>query len=612
VLFRLDGSRMASTGTLRTQGQRKEMSHGVFSPCLPCKENPDRAPLWQIKAIEIIHDEVGQDLHYKDATMEFFGIPVFYSPRFSHPDPTAKRRDGLLIPRAGYNSDLGAVFSLPYYWAFGVDRDLVVEPFLFSNDGALIQGQYRQRFGKGEIDITASGGYLRRPDDSGRDEETFRGHVKALGRWDLNETWRSGFDLYRTTDRTYMRRYSLGNDDVLTSRAYAEGFMGRSYAIASSYGFQDLRADTPSGRTPQVLPLIEYHYMGEPARHGAYWTMDSSLMGLYRDQGQDSRRLSVITGWNLPYNSPGGHHYMLQATVQTDGYYYTSLEDPNVAGSSYDGTSGRFFPQLSLLWRYPLVRDDERWRHVIEPMAQVVISPNGSNSVRIPNEDSRSFEFDDTNLFRRNRFTGVDKVSSGTRVDYGINLSTFRRAGGSVRAFVGQSYRTRADSTYAQGSGLEDNFSDFVGRLVVSPGSFLDFVYRWRVDHENYTLRRSEVGTHFGPPRFRVGLDYIRLENSAQTGTDGRDQMSARLNTRIGDNWGLGIGTLRDLSEGGRTRLAGVSLSYNDECLIFSVDYSRRFVKDQDFDPGDTIFFRLVFKYLGELENRQGAGRRSS
>ena len=135
-----DGSRLAANRARRTADQRKIMDRGVFSPCNLCKEDPSRAPLWQIKAVKVVHDEVAKDIIYNDATLEMFGVPVLYTPYMRHPDPTVDRRSGLLAPTIGYSGDLGAIFGQPYYYAFDPSRDVTIEPMIFSSEGTVLRG----------------------------------------------------------------------------------------------------------------------------------------------------------------------------------------------------------------------------------------------------------------------------------------------------------------------------------------------------------------------------------------------------------------------------------------------------------------------------------------
>src|SRR3546814_15774824 len=107
---------------------------------------------------------------------------------------------------------------------------------------------------------------------------------------------------------------------------------------------------------------------------------------------------------------------------------------------------------------------------VIEPTVQAVVAPNGSNPGEIPNEDSLDFEFDDTNLFKLNRFAGRDRIDSGTRIDYGLEWTGVLESGGTAGALIGQSYRFPANhALFPAGTGLEAKQSDHVGRGKVRP-----------------------------------------------------------------------------------------------------------------------------------------------
>ena len=199
-----------------------------------------------------------------------------------------------------------------------------------------------------------------------------------------------------------------------------------------------MRSSDSDTELPIIHPLAEYKYMSDPGIAGGKYTLDASLLALTRTAGRDSRRLSVALGWELPYTGPAGDVYNLVARVQGDGYWVDSV-DPNrdavnPANATESGITGRVFPQVALQWRYPWVRHSGAMTQVVEPVAQVVLAPNGSNPGRIPNADSQEFEFDDANPCSPNRFTGVDRVTSGTRVAYGWQWPG-TRAGGAGAAW---------------------------------------------------------------------------------------------------------------------------------------------------------------------------------
>jgi LPS-assembly protein len=604
----VDNSRLAANAARRVDGNRKEMTRAVYSPCELCKTDPTRAPLWQIKAVKVVHDETTQDIEYTDATMEMWGIPVAYMPTFSHPDPTVRQRTGVLAPKIGQSGDVGTIFGVPYYWALGPTRDLTLEPTVYSSDGYVLSGEYRQLFAKGMIDFKASGGYLdQREGGVKTGSQNVQGHVDSTGRFDLTDIWRSGFDIARSSDRLYLKRYKFGDPEVLTSRGFAEGFDGRDYMVVNAYSFQGLRALDNRSTSPLLAPYALYSFVGEPGRYGGRFSIDASLMSLTRDVGADSNRLAMTSGWTLPYTAPSGEIYTLSTLLYTDGYWTGDVNDPSRPGSTFnDGFVGRFVPQMKLEWRYPWVRRDGGVRTLLEPIAAMVASPVGGNPDRIPNEDSQAFELDETNLFAANRFGGFDRVSTGQRIDYGLRFGLYDDAGRSTTLLLAQSYAFQRDSAYVPGSGADSTWSDYVGRLTVSPGPYLDLIYRFRLDEENLAFRRNEVGLSAGPSWLRVDSYYLQVDQRPDLPLVGRRrEIQVAVTARLTEHWSAQVRLVRDLgASDNKNRSAGVTFNYGDECLQFAIDLSRRFTTDGTLAPDTTAFVRLIFKNLGTVEAR--------
>ncbi|GHD49602.1 LPS-assembly protein LptD [Thalassobaculum fulvum] len=600
-----DGSRLAANRARRTADQRKVMDRGVFSPCNLCKEDPARAPLWQIKAIKVVHDEVAKDIIYEDATLEMFGVPVLYTPYMRHPDPTVERRSGLLAPTIGYSGDLGAIFGQPYYYVFDPSRDVTIEPMVFSSEGTVLRGQYRQRFSSGRIDLKATAAYVDEHDDNGNEtgNQGLEGSADLEGRFALDRTWRGGFDFQQSSERTYLKRFRLGHEDVLTSRLYAEGFRGRNYAAVNAYKWQDLRASSDPDDTPLVMPFAEYSFVGQPNGLGGRSSIDASLLALTRERGTDSRRASLVYGWKMPHTTGNGQLLTLESRVQTDGYYASDLSG---ATGGDDETTARLFPQVGVKWQYPWARRAATYTHVVEPIVGIVGGPNGGNPDEIPNEDSRSFEFDTTNLFRMNRYEGVDRVTSGSRVDYALRTGVYGDNGGSTELLIGQSYRFYGNSAFDAGTGLDEDLSDIVGALTVRPREQFDLSYRFRLDKETGSVRRNEFGFGYHHPRFAALIDYIAIDDSAASDLAGnREQVEATLNVALAPHWSTLFNAVYDLSDGDNRLLRGrAGFTYSDECLTFGVDLERSDIEDQDIEADTRVMFRIVFKYLGGVESQ--------
>ena len=591
-----DNSRLAAVGGRRIGGTRTEFRKAVFTPCDSCKEHPERPPVWQIKAIEVTHDRERQEIEYTDAFLEIYGVPVAYLPYFSHPDPTVKRKTGILVPSYGSNSELGVIIRLPYFFNLAPAYDATFTPIVTTNEGVVLAGEYRHRFVGGMLHAEASATHATKEDNT----KGFRGHFDGNLKTDIDDTWRGGLKIGLASDDTYLSRYDLGSEDTLTSRAFLEGFRGRSYAAANAYYFQGLRSDYDSGQTPIIHPILDFNHVGQAGHQGGRWSFDANLLALTRSEGTDSRRISLKTGWQVPYISGLGEAYTLFASLQTDAYWVDAVPDTNSSGNTVSGLTGRVFPQMGLDWRFPFVRNEGRFSQLIEPIAGIIIAPNGGNPEKISNEDSLDFELDDTNVFSANRFTGLDRVEGGQRFYYGLKGAIHGARSGSLSAFIGQGYRVRRNGTFGDSTGLDENFSHIIGRVQISPGPLLDIFYRFRVDNENWSPKRNEVTARIGPPALNVSTTYLFIDQQGLNEEfTGRQEVRATLNSRITPRWSFAASTRRDLEPGGGSLNNRIGLDYEDECIAFGASLTRTFTQDRDVRPSDTFFFQIRFKHLG-------------
>jgi LPS-assembly protein len=587
-----DRSRVAAAGARRSNYDI-DMRNAVYSPCEPCREDPTRPLLWQVKAIKVIHRKEEQLVEYRDAWLEVKGVPVAYVPYLSHPDPTVRRKSGFLPPDFGSSSDLGYTLKVPYFYVISPESDVTVTPTVAHKTGPGLEAEYRSLFQDGKLDL--SGSINHDPDDDAR------GHVFGRGRFDIDDTWRWGFDVQRSTDDTYLRRYRFRHEQTLTSDLFAEGFRKRNYVSASAYAFQGLDQNDDPGLTPLVIPLLDYNHVGEADRFGGHTKLDVNLLSLIRNEGTDTRRLSFRPGWQLPYVAPAGDAYKLSLSLIGD-LYQVSRVDRGPQQGRFSGWTGRVVPEAALDWRYPFVAGGERISQVVEPIAAVIVSPYGGNPNKIPNEDSLEVEFDGTNLFSANRFAGLDRVEGGPRVHYGLKWGAYGAGGGRTTVLVGQSYRPKRDDTFPGGSGLEDHLSDIVGRVEVSPGRYVNLDYRTRLNKSNLGAERTEVLMSLGAAALNVSANYSLFNRQQQSQFKTREEASFAVSSQVDRFWRLQFGGVRDLKED-ELRNLGLSLAYEDECLVFQTVASRTFYVDRDLRPSDSIVFRVTFKTLGEVQS---------
>ena len=590
-----DSSRLAANKITR-ENRKNTLEYGVFSPCDICKENPDKPPIWSIKAVRVIHDEEKQDIIYRNAWLEIGSFPVFYTPYFTHPSPEVERRSGFLAPKVSGRKNLGASIETPYLFNISPSEDFTFSPQFTTKENIVLKGEHRKIYDYAESRI---GGSL--TNDSNGD---IKSNIDLFARKEINDYYVVETNITRAADDTYLKRYGLKGQDNrwLESNVKLEGFDNRSYTSSKAIIFQDLRETVNNNSTPMVLEPLNFNLINEPSNYGAYTSLQGSSAIIDRSQGVKSRRASLAASWHLPYTSPYGDIYHLSATIRGDAY---NVENVPLDNSEYSGSLARMFPELALEWRYPLARREKASYQVIEPIIVGVISPSNINKTKIPNEDSRDLELDDTNILDTNHFIGYDRVETGARINYGIKWSAYGQTTGRASGFLGQSYRFSKESYFPRESGLDKHFTDYVGRIQANPNDFFKLMYSFRLDQNSLEARRNQFDITAGTPVFKVNSDYTFINSSEFSDLANRKEVGLKLSSELTRYWNANVYHRHDLTRSGGTINYGASLIYDDECFTVDTNFKRDYTSDRDYKGGFSFGITLYFKPLGKVQTGQ-------
>ena len=637
-----DRSRLAANTARLTNHNRTELRRGVYSPCDLCKNDPSAPPAWQFVARQIDHDKEFKLIEMRDATMEIDGWPVFYTPYISMPDPTVKRASGFLTPSLGSSSSVGFQVATPYFLVLGPDKDITLFPRITSKAGPVLGTEYRQLFGDGTLDALGSINYSN-PADAQINHGQLRGNINAQSEFDVSEDWRTGFDVQRSSDQAYLLQFGYGNPPLNAeiSRAFAEGFGRSSSTDVDAYAFQPLVPGLGASTQPIVLPVVNHNWQSDPDALGGRWNLNQNLLDIVRVTGTQTRRMSLGAEWERTFRDGIGGQYEFTASTRGDGYWVNDLSplsNPDLPSAyfPFNGApaaepinpnflDGRVFPQVGLKWSYPLIHPGTL-TPLIEPIAAVYAAPNGGNQRKIPNEDSLSFDYDDSLLFRPDRLAGYDVVDTGQRVDYGLKLGLYDNTGGSYRALIGQSYRAEVNPFLPPGSGAFDRLSDVVGRVVLEPSSYLDLIYRFRLDSTNFAYHEQQASMTTGPNNLRVGATFILIP--AQVPSDvvtnpttgqsvlygKQEQLTFTATAKLTRYWSLQGSETINLSgssnivngvttpESSNSSLyASLSAIYQDECMAFVGAITQSGITNGAVTPGYSVLFSIVLKNIGEI-----------
>lgn len=593
-------TRLAAARGTRTAGNVNTLESAVFTPCQVCAANP--VPLWQIKAVRVVWDEKQRRISYENATFELFGTAIATVPAFSHADFTVQNQTGFLAPSGGHSNDLGYFVEIPYHFALDPSYDFTLGLMVATDVNPVLKAEFRQKTLTGSYYLAGSLTYDDAVDGLGNPtgENTTYGHLFGRGRFTLSDTTSWGFDIERASSDTYLRRYEISDIDRLTSRAYWSWRSGRSFADVSSYLFQGLRATDDPGLTPFVLPEAQLHYVFDDLVLGGELAFDGNILALTRSRGLDTQRVSAGLSWDRQLILDGGQAVRLFAHSRGDLYRLTD-PDPVLNPGVEDGEIfTRFTGYAGIDLRWPFVRRIEGASQVLEPIAQLILAPYGDGPEEIPNEDSLSLEFDDTNLFKPVKFTGLDLIETGPRANVGVRFAQYFDDGASFEVMGGFQFRTDDDPAFLGATGLGETQSDIVGRISVTPWTGLTIVNRLRLDKDDFSVRRNEVYVQGTGSFYEIDASYLKLESDPTlTGLGPREEISVLTRVYVAQYWSLIGGIRRDLEDDEMIE-SRFAFAYEDECSFLELGFRRRYTSDRDAEPSTTVLLRVRLKALGD------------
>ncbi len=648
-----DGGVTAARFVARGANGEVELYNAYYTACEVCEENPK--PSWRIKARQVTQDKNSRSVQYRDATIEMFGIPVFYTPYLAHPDPSAERASGLLMPFAGYSQSRGFNTQTPYYWAIDDYTEATITPRIYSKVNPLLEYQFARQFNSGRVEIDGSftyGSIFDRNGNAFEDPNLFRNpdrapvgkrlrsHIFAKGLFAPTDFWTYGFGVQLTTDDNYLRRYGLsaqrqtqglyeGESQRNTTQAFLIGQNDSTRLTVSTVGFQGLRdriLDDGDGtftvarindRTlPILAPRIELqHYMTDPVIGGRL-KADGNLTVLTRNEGSNYTRGTFGLDYLKTFIAPGGIEVKPFANARIDTF---DLEPEEGESETLDRALG----QVGVDIRYPFINSSGPIDWTLEPRIQVTQSFGDAKLDRFRREDGTAiFDFtedagnvdlDQTLLWQSNKASGFDFWQKGLRADIGGSVTADWGRKSYASIFVGQSFSLESDGLavegiagedggYLIGSGLEGDQSDIVGELQFGLGDLISSRTRARYNEDTKELTRIDSSLGFRTKWISGGARYFRLNSASRQFLDNPnappEELTGRLQFRLTDRISASYRITRDLDED-ITRRQSFGLGYRDDCLLLEVLYTDQNFNNDALQNNANIGVRVSLLTLG-------------
>ena len=579
----------------RAEGRYSQLYKVAVTSCQVCGT---RAPLWQIRAEKVVHDEEARQLYFTNTQFLIRGTPVFWLPQMRLPDPTLDRATGLLIPQLRNTDQLGVGLKLPYFIALGDSRDLRLTPYV-SRETTTLEARYRQAFLTGDIEIRAA-------ISNDTLVQAPRSYLFAEGTFDLGHDYQLGFDIEAVSDSAYLLDYGYSEKDRLDSSVSVIRVRDYDLTQIDLTYYQTLRDDEENASLPPIVGNISYERRLTDIAGGAL-TLKTSADTAYRystddgDAGRDVSRFGVQGEWTRDWITASGLVVKAQAGLRSDFY---NIEND----TSYGQNGVRTVPHLAFTLRYPLAaRAANGTQHLLEPT--IALAWSDSFGITPPNEDSTRAELDQANLLATSRFSGDDAVETGTRMAFGLRWTRLGAGGNASTLTFGRVHRDRDDGAFNASSGLDGVTSDWLlAGQFTSPDGF-------RIDGR--TLFDDDADLTRAATRFSWDNDWIDLAaayiwqapDATESRPDEVSEFTLDTNIQLNPSWSVNLGTRYDLANDTPAR-ATLGAQYTNECVKVDLSIARRYTSSTTVDPSTS--YGVSVSLNGFSAGRSGAAPKAA
>lgn len=632
-----DLTKLAATSGERVNGEEMVLNHAVYTACTPCATNPTHRGLWEVKAERVVQNGRTKTIRLERARFEMFGKPIAYIPVLEVPDHTVKRKTGFLFPQFRYTQKLGFGLTTPYYIAIAPDMDATLSPTILTNQGFLMEAEFRKRFHNGAVTLRAAG--IRQmnsdvftPNTSDWQEDGFRGMVASTGSFQINPRWAFGWNVMSQTDNNFARTYEIRGfeSDTFANQGYLSGLSRRNSFDLRAFYFDVQDADPldQAERKQAIAQTLDHEYIVPQPVLGGELSVTTNITNTDRDLADTfttvngvnrfpgleggMTRLTSELEWKRQFVVPGG--LVLTPLLAARGDIHRL--DMRPPGAGYAGTyetgdsATRTMLTAGLEARYPILATTDYSTHLFEPIAQIYARPDEDLAGRLPNEDAQSFVFDATNLFERDKFSGFDRTEGGTRANLGLRYTGTFDNGVRLRSIVGQSFQLGGVNSFASpdlvnagaNSGLETDSSDYVGMAGIDLPSGISFSTSARLDKDDFSVRRSDTSLRFDGIRFETEITYTRIAAQPLYGlTDTASEVQGAAAFKFHDYWSVFGSVTYDIGNHIISR-NGLGVSYDDRDTVFSLVYEQTRDKSSTAANDWSIGARLMFRTIGDIQ----------
>jgi len=563
------------------------ITKGVFTAC---KNSKDKCPPWQFSAEEIKHDKKKQEISYKNALLKIYNIPVFYFPKFFHPDPTVNRKTGFLIPSFKNSNNSGSYLNLPYYFVLGDNKDLTMSPRFYDNQSFLLQTEYRQK----NLDSNHEANFSLFNDKNNRDTKN---HIfyeyNKNNFFNILDSSKIIYKLQKTSNDTYLKSQKLNSNlindnNILENSFNLELFSNNLSVNLNTVIYENLNKKNKSDKYEYILPKIEIikNYRDPFNLNGNLKINTDILMREHNTNIKEKYLTNNITfASNLRPNKLGfinNHEFLLRNNnSENKNTNYKNKKNLYLSGIYQYNSS------------YPLIKNDDNFQKILKPRFSIKMAPKHTK-----NERTEERKVDLTNIYSLDRATDGSSIEGGSSLIYGLDYSLQNKTNLN-RIFnlsLANNIRLQENEDLPRNNQIGNKISNIFSEIEYSPNQLINIKYRSAHKNNLNDVANENLSSTLKLNNFVTTFDYFNENNTNEKISYISNDTSFNINQFNNVKFSTRKNKTKDLTE-----YYKLMYQYKNDCLAASIEYNKDFYTDSSLKPDESILFKLSIIPFSEI-----------
>ncbi len=548
---------------------------------------------WELQSETFVHNKIEKLFEYKNSWLKVFNQKVFFFPYFSHPDPSVKRTSGFLSPVYSSSDNLGRSVNIPYFHVISESKDMTFNPRIYSDNDFIIQSEYRQAFENSNLVADFSFNN----DNNNTNTHTF---IDLQGR--LNEKSIYHLEFQSVTNDNYLKIHDFtGITDTNILMKDIDASMLSSYFTVESDIDEDTELST-SIRMYEDLSVKndndKYHYIFPDFTFKKNMELDESYNGNF---------LFSSSGYQKNYNT---NVYEAQVNNDFEFFSFNSFTKKGLISNynfllknynTYSENSSIFeensdhelFGTLLLNTELPLQKKLFDSTNYLKPKFQLKFSPTNGKNI---SSDTVRLSYE--NLFSDNRIGRSDMVEEGGSLTIGLEFEKQNISNEKVMGLsLGNIFKNKKNSSMPYKAKLNETRSDIVGNLFYEPSEIFKFEYNFSYDRDLDFSNYDSITAKLGDNKIVTTFDYLSEDNEYGNS----EFLTNNTKFEFTKEHSLLFNTTKDLKND-FTQFYKLSYEYETDCLLASFQYQKKFFRDGNLVPDESLYFLIKFIPFTEIQ----------